>query len=109
MIHDKTKTSPVTMLVTYRPKPGHEDALLALVKKHWPELRRIGLASEEPAKVWRTRDRQGKTAFVELFQWKDGKASEVAHQTPEVMAIWEPMGNVMEGMEIAEAEAVEIG
>jgi len=32
--------------------------------------------------------------------WKDGRAPDVAHQTPEVMAIWEPMGPVLANLEI---------
>lgn len=103
-----TKTGPVTMHVTYRAKKGHEDALLALVKQHWPALRRLGLASSEPPLVWRAVDRKGNTSFVEVFQWRDASASGVAHQTPEVMAIWEPMGAVMEGMDLAEIEPVDI-
>lgn len=101
-----TKTGPVTMLVTYRPKKGHEDALLALVKQHWPALDGLGLTTKQPARVWRATDKQGRVAFVELFQWKDAKAPEVAHQTPEVMAMWEPMGNVMEGLDLQEIEQV---
>ena len=37
--------------------------------------------------------------YVEIFDWKDGRASE-AHQTPEVMAIREPMGPLQENLEI---------
>src|SRR5262245_49872148 len=97
---------PVTMHVTYRAKKGHEAALLALVTQHWPTLRRPGPATTEPARVWRAVDRNGNTSFVEIFQWRDAEASNVAHQTPEVMAVWEPMGNVMEGMELAQIEPV---
>ena len=101
------KEGPVDMVVIYRAKRGLEDALLALVQGHWPTLDRLGLASDSrPAEVWRTRDRAGNVAFVEHFQWKDAQAPVTAHQTPEVMALWEPMGNLMTGMDILEAERV---
>ena len=41
---------------------------------------------------------------MELFQWKNGEASGVAHQTPEVMAIWEPMGPILENLTLCEVE-----
>lgn len=94
------------MVVIYRAKQGQQDALFALVKAHWPLLARIGLATAKPAEVWRTQDREGKVAFVEHFQWIDAKAPDTAHQLPEVMAVWETMGAVMEGLEILEAERV---
>jgi len=44
--------------------------------------------------------------FVEMFSWKDGHAPDVAHQTPEVMAMWEPMGLVMDDLKLATIEAL---
>lgn len=94
-------TGPVKTLVIYRPKTGAERALEALVMLHLPTLRRLGLIAPADGQVWRAQDkRSGAVSFVEIFEWKDGKASEVAHQTPEVMAIWEPMGPLLEGMEL---------
>ena len=101
------KPGPVLTLVTYRPKKGRETDLLALVRKHWPALHKVGLVTSEPAKIWRAADkRKGTTSFVELFSWRDGDASNVAHQTPEVMAVWEPMGAVLEDMTIEQLEAI---
>jgi hypothetical protein len=106
MIFDK-KEGPVPMMVIYRAKKGQEGALLQLVKGHWPTISGLGLATSTPARIWKTTDREGRVAFVEMFSWKDAKAPEIAHQTPEVMAVWEPMANVMESIEIAQAELVE--
>lgn len=101
------KNDPVTMLVTYRPKKGKERELLALVEKHWPALNKVGLVTPERARIWRSTDiRSGEVAFVELFQWKDEQASTVAHQTPEVMAIWEPMGPILEELKLTQAESI---
>ena len=97
--------TPVLTHVTYRPKKGKEDELFALVKKHWPILKQIGLATNEPAKVYQATDkRSGQVYFIEIFSWRDEKASDIAHQTPEVMAVWETMGPVLEGLELARLE-----
>ena len=102
-----SKPTPVTMLVTYKPKKGKEEELLPLVQKHLPVLQRIGLATAEPAKVWKaTNKRTGEVSFVELFQWKDDQAAGIAHQTPEVMAVWEPMGPILEELTLQSLEVV---
>ena len=103
----KPKAKPVLTHVTYRPKKGQEAALYALVKKHWPTLRKTGLVTADAATVYRAHDkRSGSVYFIEIFSWRDEQASGIAHQTPEVMAVWEPMGPIMEGMEIAAIEPV---
>ena len=106
--HDKPRgnpDAPVTNIVTYVPKPGKEAELLALVKKHEPALRQVGLVTDEPFRVWKAFDiRKKRTHFIEYFVWKDGRASDVAHQTPEVMAVWEPMGPVLEELTICQVE-----
>jgi quinol monooxygenase YgiN len=97
--------APVSNIVTYVPKAGKEAELLALVKKHEPALRKVGLVTAEPFKVWKAFDvRKQRVVFIESFQWKDGNASDTAHQTPEVMAVWEPMGPVLEELTICEVE-----
>ncbi|HEU4411514.1 MAG TPA: hypothetical protein VFS43_40085 [Polyangiaceae bacterium] len=98
-------SKPVTMLVSYYPKEGKEEELRALVEKHWPTLDRLGLVSGEAPRLFRARDRRSKrTYFVELFQWRDERASDVAHQTPEVMALWEPMGPLLDNLQLTEVE-----
>ena len=91
----------VPTLVIYRPKPGAEAALEALVRKHLPTLKQLGLLGTGLSAVYRAEDKRSHAvSFVEIFDWKDGKASDVAHQTPEVMATWESMGALLEGLEI---------
>jgi hypothetical protein len=94
-------SEPVTTLVIYRPKAGAEQALEALVRKHIPVLRGLGLLGSGESVAFRAEDKRSHAvSFVELFEWKDARASDVAHQTPEVMAIWEPMGPLLEGLEL---------
>jgi hypothetical protein len=96
---------PVRNIVTYVPKKGKEAELLALVKNHEPALRKSGLVTAEPFRIWKAFDiRKQREAFVEYFEWKDGRASDLAHQTPEVMSVWEPMGPVLEELTIYEVE-----
>ena len=111
MSHDNhshpDKTKPVTMLVTYVPKKGHEAELKTLIEKHVPVLAKTGLVTDEPARVWRATDkRSGEVYFVELFSWKDGEASSIAHQSPEVMAVWEPMGPILQDLKLAQIEPI---
>ena len=103
--HRDNPDAPVANMVTYVPKKGKEAELLALVKRHEPALRQVGLVTAEPFKVWRAFDiRKQRVAFFEYFHWKDGRSADVAHETPEVMAVWEPMGPVLEDLTICEVE-----
>lgn len=96
------QSSPVPTLVIYRPKKGKDKEMQLLVEKHWPVLEEVGLVTKEQAKLWRATDkRSGEVYFVEMFQWKDGQASDIAHRTPEVMAIWETMGPILEELKLA--------
>ena len=87
--------------VTYRAKKGGESTLLALVKKHWPTIHALGLTTDEPATLYRAVDkRTGAVSFIEIFSWKDKDAPTIAHETPEVMAVWEPMGSVLDELQL---------
>ncbi len=104
---------PMLMFQVYRPKAGQEEALFELVKKHWPAVKQAGLATETLPLVYRALDRHTKRPFfVEIMEWRDAEAPGVAHQMPEVMAIWEPMGPMIEGgpsPQIAMLEQVSVG
>jgi quinol monooxygenase YgiN len=98
-------TGPVRILCTYRPRKGKEKELLALVKNNWTTLKRAGLVTKDRAVVYRATDKHsGRIYFVESFSWKDEAASDAAHRTPEVMAVWDAMGPLLEGMELAVIE-----
>ncbi len=97
---------PVRMLCVYRVKDGKEADFLRLLEKHWPALRGVGLVTPDPAQVLRATDKAGKTVFVETFSWKDSESPAVAHQTPEVMAVWEPMGALADEMNFLAVEPV---
>jgi hypothetical protein len=71
------------VIVGYRPKPGREADLLALVRDHVPELRRLGLATDRPTLAMRAVD----GTIVEVFEWRDGAIAS-AHENPDVLAMW---------------------
>jgi len=102
-------TSPVTRLVIYRPKAGKLADLEAIVKQHGSVLRKVGLITDEPVRVYRGTDLrkpEAGTFLVETFQWRDGSAADVAHQTPDVMAVWETMGPHLESMTLTTLEVI---
>jgi hypothetical protein len=90
-------SNPLLVQAVYRPNKGCEEQLFALVKRHWPVLRGVGLVSGEVV-LYRAVDKITKeVSFVEIFSWTDEKAPGLAHQMPEVMAIWEPMTPLIQG------------
>ena len=95
---------PVTVLCIYRIAAGKDEEFQQILGQHWTTLSRVGLVSEEPSKMFRGTGKDGKTCFIEILQWRDEKASGVAHNTPEVMAVWEPMGALTTGMEFIDIE-----
>jgi hypothetical protein len=98
---------PVKMHVTYRPKKGMAEELLQLVLKHGPALESTGLIVDGPAVVYRaTNKRSGEVSFIETFSWRDDEAPDLAHQMPEVMAIWEPMTPMLDNLELAVIEPI---
>jgi hypothetical protein len=86
----------VTSLCIYRVKRGSEGAFEKLLAKHWPTLRRAGLGADEPSTCYRGAEGENQPIFVELLHWKDEHGAERAHELPEVMAVWEPMGKLCE-------------
>ncbi len=97
-------SNPVPVLCIYRIREGKETEFQSFLEKHWPTLHDVGLVSERPARWFRGVAKDGLSRYVETFEWKDGEASGVAHRSPQVMSIWEPMGALAEGMEFIELE-----
>jgi hypothetical protein len=98
-------SEPVSMLVIYKIKEGTEDRFLPLLQAHWPTLDRLGLVTDEPVRLWKAFDKRlDSVRFVETFQWKTAESSSIAHQTPEVMKVWEPMGEFLEGLDLYRIE-----
>jgi len=89
------KTKEQVVVCTYRVKANREKEFIALLARHWPTLRKLGLVREQPRMVLQRRDTDTTSCFVEIFAWQD-RGVEVAHQHPEVLALWEPMEQMCE-------------
>jgi len=110
-----TTQKPLLNICRYKVKPGKEAEMEALLSLHWPALHKAGLATDERARVYkglpsgRPGDKHGaERTYVEILTWKDQSSPGIAHQTPEVMAIWEPMGALCEEMDFPAFELMDL-
>jgi hypothetical protein len=87
----------VMVIVAYRPKPGCEEDLEALVREHVPCLRALGLVTERPAQAMRAKD----GTVVEMFEWESG-AIEAAHNSARVAQLWERFASTCEYVPLRE-------
>ena len=93
---------PRPVIACYRPKPGQEAALKALVRGHVSALRRLGLATDRAPYSLRAAD----GTLVEVFEWASAAAIEAAHTHPEVHQMWAEFGAACEYVRLSQlAEA----
>ena len=88
----------IMVIACYRPKPGKDDDLLALMKTHLPVLRAEGLVGDGPSLCGRAPD----GVIVEVFQWKSRDALDAAHNNPQVLALWGQFAQVCDYTVIAD-------
>ncbi len=81
---------PEVVFALYRPHPGKDADLRRLIAQHLPVLRRLELVTERPALLVRAQD----GTYVEVFEWRSEESAELAHEHPEVAAVWERMAEV---------------
>jgi hypothetical protein len=74
----------VMVIVAYKPKPGKEADLRAVLKEHLPILRGQNLATERPSLVLRAKD----GTMLEIFEWRSLEAINQAHTNAAVLAMW---------------------
>jgi hypothetical protein len=67
---------------------------MALLSRHWPVLRELGFVTDDEPLLLRREDDGGPT-YVEIFTWAEN-GFELAHEHPDVLAIWEPMDPLLE-------------
>ena len=84
------------MIATYRVRAEREADFVKLLAQHYPTLKRLGMVTDTAPVIYRGTEREGGPVFFEIFTWRDAAAPGKAHQHPEVMAIWEPMGELVE-------------
>jgi hypothetical protein len=64
--------------------------LLEILKKHVPTLRKYELITDTPAFMLQSDD----GTIMEVFEWKDEKAKNIAHEHPAVRTIWGEMEGI---------------
>jgi len=80
---------PEIVFALYRPKPGCEAELGAIVREHVPALRKLGLVTARAPIIARSR-KDG--TIVEAFEWASNEAIERAHRDPVVQKLWARFG-----------------
>ncbi len=80
------------VIACYRPKPGQQDALRALVRTHVATLRSIGLVTSRRPIAMEAKD----GTILEVFEWASADAIQAAHGHPVVQAMWGEYGKVCE-------------
>ncbi len=78
-------TMGLISVAAFKPKAGMEGEVIALLRERLPLLRRLGLATERASITMRSRE----GVIVEVSEWASAEAIEKAHETPEVLALWE--------------------
>jgi quinol monooxygenase YgiN len=74
----------ITSIAAFRPKPGREKDLTAIVTERLALMRRLGFVTERPAITVRAKD----GTIIQISEWADQAAIDKAHKTPEVLALW---------------------
>lgn len=98
--------SQTVNICRYKVKPGKEDEMVELLERHYPALQKAGLVTDDAPLVYRGTpsgkpdgDHGAERVFIEIFAWKSEASPGLAHQSPDVMAVWEPMGAICEEMD----------
>jgi quinol monooxygenase YgiN len=88
------------VIAVYRPRPGKEQQLMAVVKEHMPILREQGLVTDRASVVMRAKD----GTIVEVFEWDSAEAIEEAHNNDAVRAMWARFDEACECKTLADLE-----
>lgn len=94
-----------TVIACYRPKPGQQGALDALMCTHFARLYEQGLVTRRRPIVMRARD----GTLLEVFEWKSQRAIDGAHANAAVLAMWSEYAEVCDYVPVGSvAEAAEL-
>lgn len=79
-------------MALYRPKAGKENELKEILKVHIPTLREEGLITNRELLTLQAED----GTIIEIAEWKSNEAIEKAHQSANVMSVWNKISSVAE-------------
>jgi len=72
------------VICVFRPLPGKEDDLRAVLRDHLRTLRAEGLVTDREPYVMKAKD----GAYLEVFEWRSDEAVRAAHGNPRVAELW---------------------
>ena len=72
------------VIAAFKPKPGQQALLAAVVSKHWRILRELDLVTERASYAMQAKD----GTVIAVFEWHSADAIERAHTHPAVLALW---------------------
>jgi len=85
---------PETVLITFHPKHGSEQALADVIARHWATARRLDLVLDAPHVTLRGTDGGGNAYFVEVLTWRDAAAPDSAPKA--ILELWDQMNALVE-------------
>ncbi len=80
------------VIAAYKPFPGKEAALIALMRTHWEILNGEDLVSSRKPTIMQAEN----GTVIEVFGWKSGDAIASAHTNPTVQKMWHDYAQVCE-------------
>ena len=86
------------VIACYRPKPGKNEALRALMPTHLSTLRREGLVTGRESIMMEAED----GTVIEVFEWKSREAIEAAHKNPAVLEMWNRYAEVCDYIPVSQ-------
>jgi hypothetical protein len=87
-------TMPETVLITFHPKRGSEQALADVIARHWAVARRLDLVLDTPHLTLRGTDGRGNAYFVEVLTWRDAAIPDFAPKP--ILELWDQMNALVE-------------
>jgi hypothetical protein len=91
------------VIAVYKPRPGMEKALLEILRRHVPTLRKEKLATERPVVLMRSREGGH---LLEVFEWATATAADEAHTNPRVMEVWGAMEPLCDFVKVGDVPEV---
>lgn len=84
--------SSLVFMALYRPKSGKAEELKGVLKIHIPTLRKEELITDRELLTLQAED----GTIIEIAEWRSTEAIDKAHQSPQVMAVWDKIGSLAE-------------
>jgi quinol monooxygenase YgiN len=85
------------VIAAFKPKPGMQHQLAAVIARHWQVLRTENLVTDRPTCTMQAED----GTIVEVFEWRSAEAIEQAHRNSAVLAFWAECEAVCEYVPLA--------